>query len=637
MSKARKAQIESRTFIYIIVAILAALLLIFAALQVVKFNERQRDILRSQFRENFKAEIEQLSPGETEEHCFQIDSQVKYLCMVSYNNHREELLNSPVIRRFPQMYNSIRDGERANVFLIGSSPDVRYGVLDSFYGGSICVDEFPHYTCFQRTGKELCAFFEGEGTCATRVSMPKLCKIVENIGTDDKLASDFDIATDDVRLFIPSGTEIVGFGTNVPKEICIQPIPLPEGTPDSVITEAYNISPSAVTFTSNSGNGVKLRIDYHESFVENKEHAKLRYYTNAWQSIKNIVTYEKDRGRVTAIGIGKLGIYAAFGHVAPDARITVKGSDDDNERDPDNYYFYRGEVITFDASSTTDDDEDIKNDQVEAYKWSFRSSPDDEFEELVLGSGKIFTHAFDAYGTYEIKLTVTDDTNLEGTALINISIINIHNQKDPSNINKVFLIENKDEHKNEILRMIPLTQWNEVGGRKTKPLVGYIGNEPGNDVKNKLVSYYHDLEKYTEVTDAVTFTSANIDNLNLGYFTYWKDDNPSDDDGDNGGYDDIVIIGTASPELQLKAAMWASFLNAPLVYIDTVGGYAEQISGKYGHLVGNFNDGVKTYITTILEIEDDNAMMTEYDAIDNFPTFTPTQLKGTIIPADSIG
>ncbi|WP_256623778.1 S8 family serine peptidase [Methanolobus chelungpuianus] len=86
---------------------------------------------------------------------------------------------------------------------------------------------------------------------------------------------------------------------------------------------------------------------------------------------------------------------------APTARMTINPSS-----------AYAGENITFDASGSTDSDGDISS-----YSWAFGDG--------YTGNGATAQHAYSAAGTYNVTLTVTDNSGDTGIATGTVSISEI--------------------------------------------------------------------------------------------------------------------------------------------------------------------------------------------------------------------
>jgi hypothetical protein len=78
-------------------------------------------------------------------------------------NHSDTILHSTSLPlEYPLINQSLSIGEKKNVFLIKDTK-----ITDSLYGGNICLDYYPYYSCISTKGNVLDIWFEGRAGCTT--------------------------------------------------------------------------------------------------------------------------------------------------------------------------------------------------------------------------------------------------------------------------------------------------------------------------------------------------------------------------------------------------------------------------------------------------------------------------------------
>ena len=158
----KKAEIQSKVIIYILSAIVAAIILIFAAKMITTIGEKQRTVSLIKFEKDFGSELP-TDPGSVKRGEFELPANTKYVCFIDLNK-TDELLESPIFEpyldRYPDMKDSIESKALINVFAIKET------VTASFYGGSICFD-YPYFLCIETPRKILDVWFEGRAKCTT--------------------------------------------------------------------------------------------------------------------------------------------------------------------------------------------------------------------------------------------------------------------------------------------------------------------------------------------------------------------------------------------------------------------------------------------------------------------------------------
>jgi hypothetical protein len=148
----------------------------------------------------------------------------------------------------------------------------------------------------------------------------------------------------------------------------------------------------------------------------------------------------------------------------------------------------------------------------------------------------------------------------------------------------VFFIHYKNTNWRELLRLIPVTMWNDKGTLKEYPYIIYhtasgpLSNADVIEVLNE-----------RDATNAIVFDSPEIDeeeNIKTAqvtddyYFSFWEK------------YQDIVLIGYDNEESALIAALYAAELNAPLIFVDSrnIEAYEEKITHKKAHIIDTIED-----------------------------------------------
>ena len=140
----KKAQIESKVFIYALLAIVVVLILIFGFKTITNIGEKNRQVISIKFEKDFKSEL-LTDFGSVKRGTFELPPGTKYVCFIDLNK-RDELLTSaifePFLKKYPLMKDSIESGTQLNAFAI------REDVTASFYGGDICFD-YPYFLCVE--------------------------------------------------------------------------------------------------------------------------------------------------------------------------------------------------------------------------------------------------------------------------------------------------------------------------------------------------------------------------------------------------------------------------------------------------------------------------------------------------------
>jgi chitodextrinase len=128
----------------------------------------------------------------------------------------------------------------------------------------------------------------------------------------------------------------------------------------------------------------------------------------SWESLDDQVASVVD-GRVQSLAQGVARIVASAGDTQGESAITVGGGQGEN-RAPSPHLSVQCNDLTcaFDGSASTDDG------VIVAYAWSFGDGTS--------GEGVAATHTYPAAGSYEVRLSVTDDAGAGASADANVSV-----------------------------------------------------------------------------------------------------------------------------------------------------------------------------------------------------------------------
>jgi len=163
--KGKKAtEINQQLVITILSIIFIIVLLIFAVRSCSLIKEKQRDIILMDLENGIRSLVELLSskPGAVKQDTFGVPEDVDIVCFVDLD-HSDIIMNSTQLTvEYPMINDSLNSNSSENVFLIGEKQ-----VLHSFYGGDICFDYFPFYSCVIIHDNLLDVWFEGRSGCTT--------------------------------------------------------------------------------------------------------------------------------------------------------------------------------------------------------------------------------------------------------------------------------------------------------------------------------------------------------------------------------------------------------------------------------------------------------------------------------------
>lgn len=527
----KKSQLQYKVFNYAFVIIIAILLLVLLVKFISDFKEKQSQIAAEKLRKEIESTAKTIGFGDIEEKLLEVPEGTTEICFADLD-HREDILKSPVLKRFPIMKNSIETGVRKNLFFI-SGKDVK----QSSYIGDICFGHYPYYACFKVTRNLLHIFIEGRGRCALIIQEFIPCADAELYPTG-KIKEALTIASFFIKLQIPETTFITFPGEET--KICLEQLPPPEGTTETLLSEVHYLTPQGTTFSGD----VTLTMLYYPELLPSEEavnNIKIKYYENENWNLLNTEGHLNTGEDKISRRITTLYPVAVFGPDAPVAVITS----------PTEYFniFDIDELILFDGSQSYD----LDNDPI-TYSWDFKDGATSESSSIL--------HSFSAPGEYKVELTVTDSDMLSDTATVNV-IISSKNVKNMDMYdNNLFLMAYETQglmNWQGILRLVPLTMWNsrDLTLIKYPYLVYYeTGGSTADDFEDLLAGTginYGGIVVFGEVPAGFDAMQETFEN----YLNYWT------------SFEDIVIVKDDENNKQaaLTAAMYASFINAPLLLV----------------------------------------------------------------------
>ena len=241
--------------------------------------------------------------------------------------------------------------------------------------------------------------------------------------------------------------------------------------------------------------------------------------------------------------------------------------------------------IPFDGSASYDLNYDIVG-----YYWDFDS-------DLIIDSRspKVDFYYFEP-GEYNITLKVINSEGAIGSTSIIVKVYT-RNQKNEGLEKSMFMIRDNDRSNNQdILRLVPITTWNDRRGLHVLPYYVYYVRDQSSSLTEEqlkeLLQKYGKEHAYVfgdpylpcpEVacappTDKMTCcefswgTVTKVNNLDDVYFDFWD------------FYEYVVLVPSNETESALIAALFASFYNSPIIFVgkDNLEQYKEKI----------INDGV---------------------------------------------
>ncbi len=615
----KKAQLESRMVIYVMIAVVVIILLISSLVFIKNMKDKQKKVLLEKMKQDLAETVDTLDYGSRQEKCTTLPEGTSEVCIFDLNK-RTEILKSPLINRFPQIKDSIEGGVPKNLFTISGKK------IESMYVGDVCMDHYPYYSCFEVPNNRLCIQLEGKGRCALLVRDFKICYPPL---TNDKVPEEFKLGSSLATLLFKKDTILTYPPVVQDKTICIEPIPAPAGT-SSLVSEVYNITPKGTTTSSN----IELTMRYFTEFLKTNadiSKIKIKQYDTT-KTDWNVLTSTKDvpKKKITS-GINKFEYVAVFGPEPPRAIMKLKyPSGAEVKPTKGIYVISQNNDIKYDASDSYDPDDKSASDKgIVSYNWEFKwQNSEGPKTQTCIGETTNPNYDVITYLCYlkvdilpanlDVTLTVEDKDGNIGTSTIRIQILKTTshgsgggNVKKPSIYDEdteiiinpvvdtakvIFIIKDTGSNENNILRMIPVAMFDGsifLGFQTTYnyPLLAYKEKTPADASFNleKIKQSYKPptgpLPKiiYIKNTDGETVPNAinnELDEIIIkmsDYFTFWQQ------------YDDIVVAEEtpSNPQTKLLAALYASEINAPLVFISSAdcSNLGTALSTKTIHLI----------------------------------------------------
>ena len=539
----RKSQ-SQYIYTYIIVSIVVALLIIFSYKAITSFKEKQREVILTELKEKIKATVDVISTkkGSKEEKTFNVPRGTNEVCFVDLSK-REEVLKSPLLNKYMIIKESLLSWSKENMFVI------KEGKVEwAEYIGEICLDHYPYYICKETENELLNVLLEGEGKCAS-VHEEFVAYMIAESGKEYEQVMN----TSKAKLAIAPYTEISPLAS---VQITLEPVYM--NVSGVLLSEVYSLTPTGTSFSKPA----KITLKFDKDLMPSKtsiSNLKVRaFYNYVWNDLViEDVSYEREE--ITAL-IEFLAPVAVFITDAPTAVITEPYN---------NQLFGINEEISFDGSSSYD-----PNDDIEVYEWNFGDGS--------ISNEKTTTYKYSEPGYYFVSLKVTDKEGNFGIAEIML-IVKSNNKKDESKYNNPLFIISEEEGWQAMLKVVPISMWNDVERNEYPYLIYHEESPTKEDFLNSLEKYnYNELIVFERVPEEI----VGIANEAEDYFSYWE------------YYEDMVIVSFDNKEDALMASLFASFVNAPLIFVESsnIGSYESNIKDKKVYIIGEVDSSVETVL-----------------------------------------
>jgi len=163
--KNKKAfEVNEQLVMMVFSIILIFVFLIFAIKSCSSLSEKQRSVILSDLEAEIQGVVELLSTksGSVMHKIFEVPAGTDTVCFVDLNHSQQILQNTSLPSEYPMINQSLSVGDKKNVFLISN-----YMVTDALYGGKICFQNYPFYSCIATRGTILDVWFQGKAGCTT--------------------------------------------------------------------------------------------------------------------------------------------------------------------------------------------------------------------------------------------------------------------------------------------------------------------------------------------------------------------------------------------------------------------------------------------------------------------------------------
>jgi len=266
--------------------------------------------------------------------------------------------------------------------------------------------------------------------------------------------------------------------------------------------------------------------------------------------------------------------------------------------------FYTSQEITFDASHSYD-----LNNEIKKYFWDL------EGDGMISSKEKTLKHRYYEPGTYLVRLKVMNSQGAVGEAKVEIKIISINRKNTVKyNNNPLFLISN--ENTNSILRLIPIVIWQDKEAVKNYPFIVYHNENTDNGLLLKIMAE-NNANKANSFYKPYTGNSSHIiepENLEEDYFSYWT------------AYSSVVLIDSTNNK-KLIAALYAGFINSPLIFTDQTNfnSYESRIQNKKLYIIDKLDDTTEQNLASYMQKRYNNSQLYN-PSINNFVGVNSTVL-----------
>jgi uncharacterized protein (UPF0333 family) len=155
----KKGQVQTQVFVYIMVIVVAAGILIYGYQAIKGFKKSADDILYAQFKNNLESDLKALTFGSVKVKAYELPSKAEQVCFKTSDAQRADVVTEENIRNIE--YRLIKDaigvGTKDNVFLYPK------GETSFFTGINLELGEDAKFKCFDVKNGKLTITIEGKG------------------------------------------------------------------------------------------------------------------------------------------------------------------------------------------------------------------------------------------------------------------------------------------------------------------------------------------------------------------------------------------------------------------------------------------------------------------------------------------
>lgn len=224
--------------------------------------------------------------------------------------------------------------------------------------------------------------------------------------------------------------------------------------------------------------------------------------------------------------------------------------------------------LVFDGSESYD-----RYYRIVGHYWDFDS------DSIIDSNEAIYNHSYWEPGEYNVTLKVINEPGAIGAASHILRVYTGNNKSMSLLEDSLFLIRDNDRVNEEtILRLIPVTTWNDASGFHSIPYYVYYMPDQGNTLDQSQLKEV--MDKYGK-KHAYVFDDLKMDSDCSGQCVYdWDGDTYTLDTFAPGNLDDIyfdfwslyeyvVLVDKGEDEAKLIASLFAAFYNSPIIFIDS--------------------------------------------------------------------